>query len=1192
MDAKMTVVESIVLDSMDAIMGSFAGISEVITQITETTVPLAQSLSEATIEFEKFAGVNKELAAGIIETGMGFGFTAEESLAAGAKMAQLTALIGESSVGAATEMGQTFALISGMGTTEAMTRMINMHQQTGFMYGHLTKAQFDLMTAEQQANHVRVNTIEILDQLNTVENRSAASMKQITFVMNQFASQAHQTGESIAHMAAMSAVLIESGEEQGKAGRALRMIYARLGADTSGASTELNKLGIETHTASGALRPLSSIVEDLSSKFSTLSDEERQRIVQTVAGNDHYVRFIKLIQNQERMSELATDAIVDQATASEELNRVLEDQSTALKEAQAEMQHNQALLGQALVPAYTRATEIQAQFTLGLAQLSETGFGNAVATGLITLQRYAQILGGVFDMYLNMKSVNIAMRTHTAILRAINGEELVRTDTHRQRNTLATATIANDEIIAGLQEKILLAKLRITEYDNIYGHNSQMRVRLEQQLAYETERVGVLIAERNTLHQTEMQSRTKMSMLALELESIETNAYVNTIQRTKVQGMAQAHLGQQQIANMIAVNAQLEVELVATGRRIQEGKILINQELHKHAIELAKIEAQDTQLMNAKIELEQARKMGLMAANHVDLEEEVNRQLQENMVRRAGIIRLTELHDGYNSILISQDKERNKAAATMLSRNEALLDVNYMLVQLTETEASRKSRIAAIDEELVMTLRAQGILKEQLGFLTQEEIATLPVLIGQKAQLTEAEKAQNMAEIQRIIARRQLNAEGLRTLPLLSAQSQALTKFSMAAGMASMSVQVLAGVFGFDEERSMRVSMMLMTLSMIPAMAQMAQMTVGMTSAGLAAQGAATATNKFNMALKGIGIGIAIAGVVYLFDIITGMGKKASDEVDELNDSLMLTDKLLSDMTHEEATSLGVPTTLVDTLGSTIDLTTMNVTELRNAISSAESEIDNIDTKVSELGSDHPGIPTLLDEKGELEKMIGSLDQALALEISLQYQGLDVNSTFARKKVLRDLEAGLFSGDGAPDNFARTLVPGIEYVPLDTATGTEYIEIDTMVHAYKDLDETIAGLADGSIRYNEINEEGLAFLSALAESGSYLADNFGYAAEVIVEDTEEIGSTFTEAEEKMRAFANAREELFFGGKSQYMSGEMMKQVVNKGVENLYSNVELLMTNNFYGLTFDEAVNEISNRITDQLISQGVPLNSS
>ena len=101
---------------------------------------------------------------------------------------------------------------------------------------------------------------------------------------------------------------------------------------------------------------------------------------------------------------------------------------------------------------------------------------------------------------------------------------------------------------------------------------------------------------------------------------------------------------------------------------------------------------------------------------------------------------------------------------------------------------------------------------------------------------------------------------------------------------------------------------------------------------------------------------------------------------------------------------------------------------------------------------------------------------------------------------------------------------------------------------------------------------------------------FSFAADNSSDLTETIGDGFSTAEEKMRSFANAREELFFGGKSSYMSGDMMKQVVKKGVENLYSNVELVMTNNFYGLTFEQAVSTISDSVVRQLIDSGVPMN--
>ena len=58
-----------------------------------------------------------------------------------------------------------------------------------------------------------------------------------------------------------------------------------------------------------------------------------------------------------------------------------------------------------------------------------------------------------------------------------------------------------------------------------------------------------------------------------------------------------------------------------------------------------------------------------------------------------------------------------------------------------------------------------------------------------------------------------------------------------------------------------------------------------------------------------------------------------------------------------------------------------------------------------------------------------------------------------------------------------------------------------------------------------------------------------------------------------------------------MSGDMMKQVVNKGVENLYSNVELVMTNNFNGITLPEAIEQVTSGVMSQLIQAGVPLNN-
>ena len=63
--------------------------------------------------------------------------------------------------------------------------------------------------------------------------------------MTNFAAQGQLVGEAFHDMAAMSAVLLEAGEEQGAASRALRMMYARLGGDIGGATSKMEQMGFK-----------------------------------------------------------------------------------------------------------------------------------------------------------------------------------------------------------------------------------------------------------------------------------------------------------------------------------------------------------------------------------------------------------------------------------------------------------------------------------------------------------------------------------------------------------------------------------------------------------------------------------------------------------------------------------------------------------------------------------------------------------------------------------------------------------------------------------------------------------------------------------------------------------------------------------------------------------------------------------
>ena len=351
-DAALTVYEALYLDTFNGIQEAAQEIGDQFTDLVDHLRPLTEEIEEARIQLEKFLDMAEsdmqEVAQDIIDIGQAFGFAADEAMLAGAKMAQLSGVLGAGSTPVGTEIGMMFGLISGMETDAAMQRMVNLQQQTKFM----TEGIEDNMSAEEQANKIRANSIEVLNQLNTVENRSVATMEQITFVMNQFASQAKLTNESIASMAALSATLIEAGEEQGKGGRALRMMYARLGADINGSRKAVEDLGIAVADNEGNMRALSDVLVDLAAAYHTMSGEEQTALAQQVAGNRHYTRLIKLLENVDRVKELEFEATIAMFPAMDEIERRRDTELFQLQEAEAAYKTQAGILGNELLPTF------------------------------------------------------------------------------------------------------------------------------------------------------------------------------------------------------------------------------------------------------------------------------------------------------------------------------------------------------------------------------------------------------------------------------------------------------------------------------------------------------------------------------------------------------------------------------------------------------------------------------------------------------------------------------------------------------------------------------------------------------------------------------------------------------------------------------------------------------------------------
>tara|TARA_Y100000592_G_scaffold91944_1_gene152865 strand:+ start:12112 stop:15156 length:3045 start_codon:yes stop_codon:yes gene_type:complete len=501
-NATATVLESLYMDSLMAIQEAGSELAQMFDFVDEV-MPLTQEIENARVEFEKFVDNMDEAKAlenQIQDIGLAFGFAADEAFVAGARMAQLSGVLGgQGSTAVGTEMGMMFGLISGMETEAAMQRLINLNQQTKFMTENIEEG----MEAQEKANIIRRDTIRVLDQLNTVENRSAATMTQITFVMNQFASQAHLTNESIAAMAAMSATLIEAGEEQGKGGRALRMIYARLGADTNGARSELERLGIAVYDADGAMRPFSDLLEELAVHYEGMNDKQKMATVQTVAGNRHYTRLIKLLENVDRVRELELEALLAQFPARDELQRRLDSEIFKYEQAEASLKNYSAAFGDSMLPALTKVTEQQALFYKTLVGFTEGRFGGILSGFIMMTRLMSNFVGPTAAAIIAIKNLQIAMQTQILVTRALRGEQIAGNMTQTQ---------------TALQQGILLQKTR----EQVMVIEQENKVRTEQSMILR-DKLMLQIQESNNLQKTAQQRnghRLQVTMLIRKLQEL------------------------------------------------------------------------------------------------------------------------------------------------------------------------------------------------------------------------------------------------------------------------------------------------------------------------------------------------------------------------------------------------------------------------------------------------------------------------------------------------------------------------------------------------------------------------------------------------------------------------------------------------------------------------------------------------
>ena len=211
----------------------------------------------------------------------------------------------------------------GLSTAEVMaatTETLKMARIAGMDYAEAA----DAMTVAIRAFKMEMSDAQhVTDVYSKVAAVTASDTEELAIAMSKTASSAESVGSSFENTTAMLAVMIETTRESAQnLGSALKSIISRYGemkvgltVDSEGEEIDYNKtdtalksVGISLKDAQGQFRDFDEVIFELSQKWDSL-DKNTQRYLATImAGNRQQSRFIALVDNWERLDEVANSA--------------------------------------------------------------------------------------------------------------------------------------------------------------------------------------------------------------------------------------------------------------------------------------------------------------------------------------------------------------------------------------------------------------------------------------------------------------------------------------------------------------------------------------------------------------------------------------------------------------------------------------------------------------------------------------------------------------------------------------------------------------------------------------------------------------------------------------------------------------------------------------------------------------------
>jgi hypothetical protein len=971
-------------------------------------------------------------------------------------------------------------------------------------------------------------------------------------------------------MAAQSALLIEAGEQQNRAGTALKMIYARLGGDIDGARSALSQYAETTDATTGAVKPLQEIIRDLGPAWDEMTEGQKQNLAQQVAGNRHYVRFIKLMENRTRLFELEHNALTAIFPAMEERDKRLEDENYQLLILNTQLENRRQLLGERMIPLIKKQREVQLGYYEALIPLMDAE-GNSwqkltsqIATYAIKFNEYMKIFGNFFGIFLGVQQSIIAVQGLAAVMRSMRMEfdQFYQTQSR----------MGGSEIGRKLTELEILEQQRLKQQQIV-----QLRHRMSE--------IDEMMLIRQSQLNAVMNHRAKVENDIGQMKGMFHNQEMNQMGFLRNQYLQLNEIVEQELAARSMNLEVMKFQFQASGSTLASAKIekeMLEEQIHARQILIAAHQSGNQLSYHES-------KYATMTRNELQAQARAQIALGATYTHRNRMsteeLRLQVAQNAANQVNVQQEQEELKAQMAQyqtalqifhLRKAEAQQGLGYL--EIIRGIQGAKSNLNFIEGQ-------EAKLKDILLQLDRDRIRSDLVRLGIMQHLEREEQEALVRGIQEAIQAKQSVSDNQKQAMAISQRANAM----MGLGMGLQSVSMFMGMF-MDAEDAMHGQMIIMGITMATMTVQMYDMAKSMLKTATAA--------KVLQASLGIG---ALLGFFVMFGA-SKLIPNMTNDFEALGDSITYTAVAAADFARGMELYGDLSTDEVLAEEVRLEREIIQLKEMSNRASESGKAI--IDQKIQVLEKELSIVSRLHDQytaiamlqEDAMQPFIDSMLELRVLQQELSEEDkpawqrgiagtFGLNATWFNEqedvflqlrkmyeqgmidldKIWSD-ERDVMAGPGFLHGYDDDKMDLADIIALpDEAEARKFFESYTRSGQWK---EAYTRLLDTDI----ITDEYKQMWELILETGSMTADDLAYALSIASEPPEEQEQLWNEYLEgiskqsltMLEEFANKREELFFGGRLGNLTGAMYKEVITQGVGTLYNHQEVIVSNKFHG----------------------------